>query len=77
MSKKCRVHTFMTTTEFAYLKGLASSPIIAGSNPTLFHCARSLVKRAYEHASPRIEIEDWEDEEDGKTQVNKEGPNKD
>jgi hypothetical protein len=67
----------MTTTEFAYRKGLASSPIIEGSNPTLFHFARSLVKRAYEHASPRIEIEDWENEEDGEAQVKIEDSNKD
>jgi hypothetical protein len=57
-SNKSRVHTSMSTSEFAYLKALASSPIIEGTNPSLFYFARSLEKRAYEHASPRIEIED-------------------
>ncbi len=59
----------MSISEFAYLKGLASSPIIEGTNPTLFYFARSLRKRAYENASPRIEIEDWENEEEEKAQV--------
>ncbi len=57
-SNKSRVHTSMSTSEFAYLEALASSPIIEGSNPSLVYFARSLVKRTYEHASPRIEIED-------------------
>jgi hypothetical protein len=55
----------MSASEFVYLKKAASSPIIEKTNHTLFYFARSLLKRSYEHARPRIENENWDRKEEG------------
>ena len=44
-----RFYLNMSANEFEYLRMLGSNPFIQETNPTLFHFARSLAQRAYEH----------------------------
>ena len=49
----------MSATEFQYIQMLAASPIVEVDNPTMYHFARSLLERAYEHVE---RVECWDNE---------------